>query len=164
MVVDDDDFVSSRLAEFIARRGGEHGWYVKHGYFWPSGGRMLYAHGNFSRYCGTSHIVRADLYHTPARFEDASEWFVTLLLGSHVFLEEHLRTRGTPLAPLPFPGALYRIGHMGSHSRSSGLVRTFFLTRSNLRNPARFVEAALRLRLLTQRVRGEFFGGRGAQA
>ncbi|HTJ27559.1 MAG TPA: glycosyltransferase family A protein [Candidatus Limnocylindria bacterium] len=162
MVVDDDDLVSSRLAEFVARHDGEHGWFVKDGYFWPTGGRMLYAHGNFSRYCGTSHIVRADLYDAPARFEDASEWFVTRLLGSHVFLEEHLRARGTPLAPLPFSGAVYRIGHAGSHSRSSGLVRTFFLTRRNLRNPVRLLDAALRLRPLTTRVRGEFFGGGAA--
>jgi hypothetical protein len=164
MVVDDDDLVSNRLAEFVARHDGENGWYVKDGYFWPTAGRMVYAHANFSRYCGTSHIVRADLYGAPERFEDAPETFVTRLLGSHVFIEDHLRKNGSPLAPLPFRGAVYRIGHAGSHSRSSGLMRTFFLTRRNLRNPARALAAALRLRLLTPRVREEFFGGSGARA
>jgi hypothetical protein len=158
MVVDDDDLVSNRLADFVARHDGAPGWYVQRGYMWPTAGRMLYAHDDFSRYCGSSHIVRADLYDLPTRFEDASEFLVSRLLGSHVFLEEHLRARGTPLAPLPFPGAVYRIGHAGSHSRSRGIVYTFFLTRRNARNPLRLLAAALRLRLLTPRIRGEFFG------
>lgn len=65
----------------------------------------MYLHPDFSRFCGTSHIVRADLYAVPERFEEASESFVKRMLGSHVFIEEHLRASGSPLAPLPFPGA-----------------------------------------------------------
>ena len=158
MVVDDDDFVSRRLAEFVSTHHGRNGWAIKDGYIWPNGGRMLYRHPNFSRFCGSSHIVRADLYDLPARFEDADESFVKRMLGSHVFIEEHLRVSGTPLAVLPFPGAIYRVGHAGAHSRSRGLLRTFFLTKRNVRNPARLVAEALRLRILGSRVRREFFG------
>jgi hypothetical protein len=158
MVVDDDDFVSRRLAEFVVRHDGENGWSIRDGYVWASGGRVLYRHPDFARFCGTSHIVRADLYDLPARFEAASEPFVKRILGSHVFIEEHLRVSGAPLGPLPFPGAIYRIGHAGAHSRSAGLLRTFFLKKQHVRNPARLVDAALRLRVLDPRVRWEFFG------
>lgn len=44
-----------------------------------------------------------------------------VMIGSHVFLRETLAGEGQPLAPLPFVGATYRVGHAGSRSRSDGL-------------------------------------------
>ena len=48
------------------------------------------------------------------------------MLGSHVFLHEQMEASKTPLAPLPFIGAIYRIGHAEAHSRSGGILRKFF--------------------------------------
>ncbi len=62
MVVDDDDFVSRRLTGFVAGYPGENGWYVQNGYIWGDGGRLIYEYTDFSKFCGTSHIIRADLY------------------------------------------------------------------------------------------------------
>ncbi len=67
MIVDDDDFVSNRLVTFVAQNAGRNGWYMRVGYVWSSNGRLVYRDGDFSNICGTSHIVRADLYTIPAR-------------------------------------------------------------------------------------------------
>jgi exopolysaccharide biosynthesis galactosyltransferase PssJ len=65
MVVDDDDLVSNRLAEFVAANHGAHGWYFHDRYLWKDGSRLVYRYSRFSRLCGTSHIIGADLYGLP---------------------------------------------------------------------------------------------------
>jgi len=128
MIVDDDDLVSNRLVEFVARNTEANGWYVDNGYVWGSGGRWLYAVDRFNELCGTSLIVRRDLYDLPERFEATSARTIGDMLGSHWRIRERLAARGQPLAPLPFRGAVYRVGHECSHSRSPGLVG-FFMER-----------------------------------
>jgi hypothetical protein len=159
MVVDDDDLVSDRLAEFVAANHDAYGWYVSEGYLWQDDGRLVYRYSQFSRLCGTSHIIRADLYGLPNQGDDASEAYVKRMLGSHIFIHDHLDRAGTPLAPLPFPGAIYRIGHRGAHSQSSGLADTVFLKKRVLKSPRTLIGNALRMRPLTRAVRDEFFHG-----
>lgn len=158
MVVDDDDFVSSRLTSFVADHPGRNGWYVLNGYVWGDGGRLIYEYADFSRFCGTSHIIRAALYELPASVEAAHPDYVRRMLGSHIFIREHLTARGRPLEPLPFIGAVYRIGHAGAHSRSAGLIRQVFFKRELLRNPLELAERFSRLRRLGATVRHEFWG------
>jgi hypothetical protein len=158
MVVDDDDFVSRRLTSFVAGRPGENGWYVHDGYIWGDGGRLIYEYADFSKFCGTSHIIRADLYGLPASVEAADPDYVRKMFGSHIFIREHLATRGQPLAPLPFVGAVYRIGHAGAHSKSAGLLKQVFFKRELLRNPLKLVGRFFRLRLLGAAVRRQFWG------
>jgi hypothetical protein len=157
MVVDDDDLVSNRLAEFVAANQDAYGWYLSEGYLWEDGGRLVYRHSPFARLCGTSHIIRADLYGLPGDLRDASDAYVRRTLGSHIFVRDDLERAGTPLAPLPFPGAIYRIGHRGAHSQSSGLAATVFLKKSVLTSPLSLIGNALRLRRITRAVRDEFF-------
>ena len=164
MVVDDDDLVSRRLAGFVAEHAGENGWYVENGYLWGDGGRLLYEYADFSSFCGTSHIVRADLYGVSVSDGvPPDEARVRRLFGSHIYLREHLAACGRPLAPLPFAGAVYRIGHAGAHSRSRGLLREVFLRREVLRRPLEGIRRLSRLRVLTPALRREFFGAGGAQ-
>jgi len=158
MVVDDDDFVSSKLAGFVSVHGGAPGWRFNTGYVWADGGTLLYRHPAFHKFCGTSHIVRADLMELPARFEDASDAYIKRRLGSHIFIDDDLREKGTPLVPLPFCGAIYRVGHAGATSQSGRLLRTFLLRKDFIARPWGLVNALLRLRLLTSRLRQEFFG------
>jgi hypothetical protein len=159
MVVDDDDFISNRLTEFVAAAPHANGWYIRDGYVW-SGGKWLYLHNDFSNYCGTSHIIRADLLHMPSSLDVASDAYIRRTLGSHLFIERDLAASGTPLAPLPFPGAIYRTGHIGSHSRSTAIFRHFFLRWNVLRNPLRLGRRLLRLRLLDQAIHKEFLCAR----
>lgn len=161
MIVDDDDFVSCKLAGFVASHQGANGWYLETGYVWSEGGRTLYRHPAFHKFCGTSHIVRADLMELPARFEDASETYIKRMLGSHIFIDDYMRSKGAPLAPLPFFGAVYRIGHAGAHSKSGRLLKTFVLQRRFIKRPWLLVRNILRLQPLTPRLGAEFFGSHG---
>ena len=160
MVVDDDDFVSRRLTSFVASHQGEHGWYLRNGYIWGDGGRLIYEYADFSRFCGTSHIVRKDLYELPASVEAADPDHLREIFGSHIFIQEFLEERGKPLQALPFVGAIYRVGHAGAHSNSAGLFKQVFLNRELLRNPFKLVGRLARLRLLDADVRLHFWGSR----
>jgi hypothetical protein len=157
MIVDDDDMVSDRLAGYVAERPDEYGWVLRRGYLWEEGRRYVYLHPRFSRVCGTSHIVRADLYRLPERLAAADEDYVRRMLGSHKAIEGELAKAGTPLAPLPFPAAVYRIGHPGAHSQSGGLFRTTFFTDSGRKSLAGLMRAVCRLRPLSARLADEFF-------
>ncbi|MET0382558.1 MAG: galactosyl transferase [Burkholderiaceae bacterium] len=157
MVVDDDDFVGRGVAGFVGRAAGQPGWHFGAGYVWSTGGRLLYVHDNFHKYCGTSHVVRADLIDLGIGDDEAGVAYVKRMLGSHIYIADDLAARGTPLAPLPFIGAVYRIGHAGSHSRSSSVLRTFLLNRWVLKSPRRTWRALRRFRLKTPAVDREFF-------
>jgi hypothetical protein len=158
MVVDDDDFVSSRLTSFVAGHFGENGWYVRDGYIWGDGGKLVYAYADFSLFCGTSHIVRSSLYALPARLAAVDPHYIRRIFGSHVFIREYLQEHGKPLRPLPFVGAVYRVGHAGAHSKSVGLIRQVFFRRDVLKNPLKVAGRFTRLRLLDATVRRQFWG------
>jgi hypothetical protein len=158
MVVDADDFISNRLAGFAAENREKPGWYMSKGYGWSDGGKMLYLYSGFHLFCGTSHIVRSDLFNLPQRFEEASDVYIRRMLGSHIYIDEYLRSSGTPLNPLPFTGAIYRIGHAGSHSKSAGLWQSFFLTEEVWKRPLSILPRIFRLRILRKSLQREFFG------
>jgi glycosyltransferase involved in cell wall biosynthesis len=160
MVVDDDDFVSCRLTSFVASHPGENGWYVRNGYIWGDCGKLIYEYADFSKYCGTSHIIRTDLYELPASVETADPDRIRRIFGSHVFIREFLAERGKALRPLPFVGAIYRVGHAGAHSNSPGLIKQVFLNREILKNPLKLLGRLARIRLLDADVRDRFWGNR----
>ncbi|KAB0678784.1 glycosyltransferase family A protein [Aureimonas leprariae] len=158
MVVDDDDFVSNRLVAFVRDNAGEAGWTFNQGYIWSENRPVVYKYDDFSKLCGTSHIVRSDLFEQLREASATELDFIKRCLGSHIFIEADLREAGTPLRPLPFRGAVYRVGHRGAHSRSSGVLRSYILRRDVLRNPRRLLQRIRRLRLVSKRHRREFFG------
>ncbi len=157
MLADDDDFVSRRLTSFVAANARHNGWYFKSGLIWSDGGSLLYRYEDFSHLCGTSHIIRSDLYQIPAGAAQ-SEDYISRLLGSHVFIREHLAQRGTPLQPLPFIGAVYRTGHAGSHSRSKGVISQYMLKKYLLKQPLTLLDRVSRLQVKNARIEHEFFG------
>jgi hypothetical protein len=158
MIVDDDDFVSCRLTSFVAANPQANGWYFFDGYIWSEGGCLLYRYSDFSRFCGSSHIIRADLYRLPPSLEAADETYIHRMFGSHVRVHDHLDASGTPLAPLPFFGAVYRTGHAESVSRSKGILTKYFLHKSLLKHPKELCRRLSRLRLKNRRMEEEFFG------
>jgi len=156
MIVDDDDFVSRDIVAHAAGHGGANGWTVQRGLVWTEGGRLVFLHSRFASFCGTSHIVRSDLYDLPASFETAEERYVKDMLGSHVRIDDILAGRGTPLSTLPFTGAVYRVGHAGAHSQSRGVLRTALLNRAALSSPRLFWHNLKSLRILSPQVAGQF--------
>jgi hypothetical protein len=158
MIVDDDDFISRRLTSFVRANPEANGWYIRDGYIWSDGGRLLYRSADFFRLCGTSHIVRADLYQIPPSLEAADETYIRRMLGSHRFICDYLDAAGTPLAPLPFIGAVYRTGHAESYIGSSTILKQYFLRKDLLKTPRELARRALRLKLKNRRIEQEFFG------
>lgn len=120
MFTDADDFVSMRLAGFVARHQDKLGWTIMDGWRYHRGRRSVRPHrGDFHLQCGSSHIVRHDVYPAVdlppsatqeelyAAFGDRLERWI----GSHMFIEADIG-----LEPLPFPGALYGVGTGEAHS------------------------------------------------
>jgi hypothetical protein len=158
MVVDDDDFVSCRLTSFVAAHSAANGWYINDGYIWGDGGRLIYEHADFWKFCGTSHIIRTGLYELPASVEEAHSDYIRRTFGGHVRIRADMEARGTPLEPLPFAGAIYRIGHAGAHSKSPGLFRHVFYKREILKNPLKLAQRVSRLRVVGPGLRRQFWG------
>lgn len=158
MIVDDDDFVSSKLTEYISHHRNENGWKITDGYVWGDGGKLLFIHNDFSNFCGTSLIIRADLYRLPASFEEASLDYIKTMLGSHVKISRILSDLGTPLSRLPFLGAVYRIGHAGAHSKSSKILGQYYFNKYVVKRPTVFFRNLMKLRFVDSVFKNEFFG------
>lgn len=156
MIVDDDDFLSNKLAAFVSEQPLSNGWYINTGFVWSEGTRWVFLHPEFNEYCGTSYIVQASLMKLPGSFAQASDEYVKEVLGSHKFIKALMIENGTPLAPLPFPGAVYRVGHSGAHSKSNSVVRTFLLNKSNLSSPVKLVTSARKFRHVNKSMNSEF--------
>lgn len=158
MISDDDDFVSARIVQFVADHPQANGWTIDCGYVWDDGGKILYRHHRLNHVCGTTLIIRSDLYGLPATFEAATPEYIKTMLGSHRNIASILAERGTPLASLPFPGAIYRVGHSGSHSQTPPILKKYVFNREVMLRPHLFVRNLLRLRSVDTAARQEFFG------
>ena len=158
MIVDDDDFVSARITQFVADHPNANGWTVDLGYVWDDGGKILYRHHQLNHVCGSSLIIKSDLYGLPENFEAATREFIMTMLGSHRRIGSILAERGTPLAALPFPGTIYRVAHKGSHSQTPSILRQYVFSRGMLRRPHRLLRNLIRLRRVDTAVKREFFG------
>jgi len=156
MVVDDDDLVSNRLAGMVAARSGEAGWYFEKGYAWDDGGNVVYLLSDFSRICGSSHIVRREFLEVPEKFEHATPDYIKTVLGSHMSYAGQLAKFDRIMKPLPFPGAVYRVNHQGSHSQTPSVLRRFVFNRTTLANPAMLISRISNLRPVSRNIRAEF--------
>lgn len=156
MIVDDDDFVSSRIVSHVARDPQANGWHVQRGYLWDEGGGIVLTTKELGCLCGTTLIIRSDLYDVPLAFEDASAEWIKTMLGSHRFIADILMQCGTPLADLPFPGAVYRVASIGSHSGTPSFTKRYGLNQQGLREPLTFCRTLLRLRKIGSRLHREF--------
>jgi hypothetical protein len=122
MVVDFDDLVSTRLAGVAAAAPDAPGWVVDAGYLWGGGAFASVKATGFNEVCGSSLIVRADLLRIPDDPSDPAhlDW-IKQILGSHKAWRDHFS-----LAPLGFPGAVYRVGAGHNVSRAEGMGRRLY--------------------------------------
>lgn len=158
MIVDDDDLVSSRLAEFVSESMGPVGWKIDRGYVWNDGTKLFFEHDGFNHVCGSSLIISASIYNLPSKLEEADIDFVKKMMGSHHGVDAQMIANGTPLQPVPFRAAVYRVGHVGSHSQVSGILKKYVFTGRWKRHPWRTLKRLARLRYRTQTLAREFFG------
>lgn len=98
MVVDADDCVSKHLVKLVKQNPQCDGWYLKKGYVHEEGSKLIYLNTkNFHQSCGTSIIIKYNLFH--------------LLFPSENYYDHnnHLLKDGIVLKELPFIGAIYII-------------------------------------------------------
>ena len=136
MKLDADDFISSRLVDWLGDANGEAGYLIKHGWFWHSGSRYLIQRTEYlDRECGSCLIIRSDLADKQGPFlttvegvplDEASSRFAasdhyslvpgsgisTLLLNdSHQRYEAQFSYLGHKLSSVPFSAVVYRAGN-----------------------------------------------------
>jgi hypothetical protein len=157
--VDGDDCVSQRTAAFVEERSDANGWAIERGYVYlESGARVRPLSSGFHRWCGTGTIVRSDLLPiVPSSVveipEDPDAYAAVdrQYYLPHMDVADVLASRGTPLEPLPFPGAIYVVGH-GDNSGEFDADHVFLSPRPLVRAVRRVVS----LRPLTETIRDEF--------
>lgn len=152
MVVDWDDLVSPWIGRWVSRHPDDAGWTVEAGYIFDDGRRPFVARlpRGLQRTCGTTLIIRADLLDIPATLDDLDLDWICTMYGSHRFAPTVLAERGTPLMPLPFAGAAYRVGTGLNGSRVAGVVTAA----RNVLGERRDVIPYLRPRIVIARFRG----------
>lgn len=157
MLFDADDCVSMHLAEFVSRLPEHKGWFMDQGFLYKQGARYLYyLSSNFSRVCGTSHIIRFDLFDLPQRMEAVSQEYVLQALGSHIYIRDMLAVKGNMLEPLPFVGAIYMIGHGDNHGQIPGYRMVINGYEGGTQGLLQKLRVLSRFRPLTNSIRREF--------
>lgn len=118
MMVDADDLVSCRIAEFIKKHPNENGFYVKTGYVYFVGDNHMKVLPKFSS--GSACIVNYKIDDLPDDYPpvmnancDDNQWIIRKRHGGVVPACEKL---GRPLKVLPFKGAVYVLGSGENHS------------------------------------------------
>src|SRR5262249_25875994 len=122
------------------------GWIFDVGYTYDESSNWLFRSKNFYALCGTSAIVRlqlCDFPNSPSESED--DYFI--LSNGHTTIRDFLSKRGTPLARLPFIGAIYITG---TGENDSGFALNYWHGRLAM------LKKLLSMRPLTRKIRAEF--------
>ena len=143
MIADADDCVHRDLAAFAARSPISQGWQFDKGFIYDEGSRWLFRSSGFDRLCGSSAIVRLEEHDFPQAMSDPIDPYFILCNG-HGVIADYMRDRGTPLEPLPFPGAVY-VTATGENDSQMAL--------RNWRGKRMMLRKLMRSRLLTRRMR-----------
>ena len=174
MKLDGDDFISSRLVDWLGNANDGAGYLIKHGWLWRSESRYLIQRTEYlDRECGSCLIIRSDLADQNGPFltevegvplNDASSRFAasdhyslvpgsgisTLLLNdSHQRYAAQFAYLGHELSSVPFSAVVYRAGNPDSIAGIDGVKLRIYTLRM-------LIGRIRRTRLITQRLRREF--------
>lgn len=152
MFVDADDCISNRIAEFVEAYRHCEGWVMKRGYMYKEGSPWVYDvplnRKSFNLICGTSNIIRTDLYELdPAQL--SNDDFVLNYYGRHMYIIEHLEQKGAAIECFPFNGAIYIVEN----------GENYYCTRFDRyipKKPISRLKTLRNYRLLTTKIRSEF--------
>ena len=174
MKLDGDDFISSRLVDWLGNANDGAGYLIKHGWLWRSESRYLIQRTEYlDRECGSCLIIRSDLADQNGPFltevegvplNDASSRFAasdhyslvpgsgisTLLLNySSIRYAAQFAYLGHELSSVPFSAVVYRAGNPDSIAGIDGVKLRIYTLRM-------LIGRIRRTRLITQRLRREF--------
>ncbi|WP_299129285.1 glycosyltransferase family A protein [uncultured Winogradskyella sp.] len=116
MTVDSDDFISNKIAGFVNESGTElPGWYTKNGYIHLDGKPFLLATYKFSYLCGSSVIVKPELFN----------YFFNV--DPMLYFDHRLTVlnNNIELTQLPFYGGVYSMANGENHFMSIANIRKF---------------------------------------
>ena len=174
MKLDADDFISSRLVDWLGNANGEAGYLIKHGWLWRSESRYLIQRTEyFDRVCGSCLIVRSDLAdkngpfltevegvrldETSSRVAARDHYSLvpgsgisTLLLNdSHQRYEAQFSYLGYKLSSVPFSAVVYRTSNPDSTTATAERERPTYTLRM-------LIGSIRRTRFITKSLRREF--------
>lgn len=167
MQADGDDCVSRCLADLVAQNKSVDGYFFKKGYVYNHNSNVMKVmRKGFHLYCGTTHIIRSDLYDTsedtlgripesitsPSQIpKDIHDFYYC-----HRYFGSAVESKGAHLEPLPFLGSIYILGNRENLS-SEDLVN--MEKRKNMSFKVRLLNlkaSLLDYRKLTPKIREEF--------
>jgi hypothetical protein len=154
MLMDADDLVSNQLSAFANRNRQSNGWIFKRGYYWSYGSRFAKLSNDFN--CGTNAIVNSRYIRFPKTVDERSRLDCIILKNGHTTIEAAMRHQGTPLDPLPFPGAVYVAEHGDNDTTLSADTPRLKRFRSRVRAISNSLSNIKQQRFITDSLRREF--------
>ncbi|WP_460275541.1 hypothetical protein [Celeribacter sp. ULVN23_4] len=124
MVVDDDDFVSARLAHFVSTTEVPSGYHINSGYIWDVEKNFIAPSNKFHTICGTSLLISVEFMQRQVPVIGSQNEALITELGSHKTVVDRALREGLPFSPVPFPGAIYRMGSSNSDSKFVAATKT----------------------------------------
>jgi hypothetical protein len=116
MLADADDCISNRLCPWILSQPVPANWRVSKGYLYDEGAWTVVVHPEFHLQCGTSHVAWCQPDDLPDDMLSGKESSFWLRYGHHI-LDEEMARRNRPFHDIPFPGAVYVLGHPDNYTR-----------------------------------------------
>lgn len=158
MSVDADDLVASSIAQLPAMFPESNGWFVRQGWLLPVHSHWGVLLDDFQNWCGTYAMIRTDLLPLPDDLGALPPVVVRSLFGHHRDLLPFLAEQSTPLEPMPFRAAVYRIGHPDGNYGRASLTSGVLDPRHLVAQPRDFLRWLSRLRFFGAREKARFFG------
>jgi hypothetical protein len=161
MCVDADDCISNRIARYVEDFGTGNGWFIDSGYEYEEGANFVICRkSGFFRICGTCNIINYKLLHLPHesdKYANITDKDYDRFIGGHGLARADLENRGTPLEPLPFPGAIYIRDKIGESvtMQEPALEKFMRNPRENFRHVKKMM-SFLNRQVITEDIRDEF--------
>ncbi len=124
MLVDSDDLVSNRIAEYVNSHPRCNGYLSRYGYVYNDGSDYMQKVKNLHRLCGSCSIVYYTVDDLPDKMPESlyddspvDKWIIR---KPHCVIPEYLEENGRGLSTLPFPTTVYVRNTGDNHSMLGG--------------------------------------------
>lgn len=114
-IIDSDDWIDTRVSEYIVKQDSPDVWFVDKGYLVDYQNSLKVNKSGLCRYCGSTYVYRYDLLKKIAsiqaemlsqtqtsRLENIDEFVVSRFLGNHKYQFAYLQKLNIELRPIPF--------------------------------------------------------------
>lgn len=124
MLVDSDDLISNRIAEYVNAHPEKNGFLSNYGYVYNEGLPYMKKMSALHRTCGSCSIVNYSVEDLPdkmpANFWDNSFKNSYIIRKSHRQIPDYLKEQGRELERMPFPTTVYVRNTGDNHSMMGG--------------------------------------------